>query len=229
MPDLPLVIERKRRLRVLTTFAQFEALMILPHPLGLELPSAMPPREVRVAVAGSDVEGDGALLWMLTALLAPKVIVELGVRHGCTSRVLMAGAASNIEAAYLVDPNPLCAERLPPLPSWAHFVAAPGEHVWKNGAQKFERRIDLLFVDTDPHTYDQTREWLETYVSVGLAPGGVAIFHDVFAARQEIKVREAVEDWIRKGPHPLVGWDWHIYPSLPGRFRYGLGVLWKPL
>ena len=52
-----------------------------------------------------------------------------------------------------------------------------------------------------------------------LVPGGVAVFHDIVAARPEIQVAEAVRDWVGEQPG---GWRWQEFPG-----TWGLGLLWK--
>ena len=171
------------------------------------------PAEVVVHGTGTDVEEELPILYALTMLLRPAMMVELGTRQGTSTRTL-ALAAQKVGATFVtIDPVD-CRPYLEGVN--CIFLQATGEETY---AQGLVAPCDLLFLDTDPHTRDQTMMWLETWVKDLLLPGGVAAFHDTIPARPEIQVVDAVRAWISDKP----GWIWH---ELPG--TYGLGLLWKP-
>ena len=168
----------------------------------------------------TDIEEDIPILFMLTEFLEPKVVLELGTRQGISTRAFVkARPARGRPQVYTVDPVN-CNEYLENV--MCQPVVMPGEEYFKI----FKGLVDLLFIDTDPHTYDQTMGWLTTWVEKKLAPGGVVLFHDVHPAREEIQVREAVEAWLAT----KTGWTWQVL--LPERampvFNGGLGILWAP-
>lgn len=170
-----------------------------------------PPEAVDHGI-GSDMEQDLPLLWAVTSLVRPETIVELGTRWGTSTRTLVHAArqwGGRVVTADPVDARPSLGD----LP--CEFVHGTGEAFYDGWATP----VGLLFIDTDPHTYDQTRLWLDTWVKTWLADGGVAVFHDVIAARPEIRVAEAVRDWLREQPHI---WRWQEFAG-----TWGLGLLWR--
>ena len=161
---------------------------------------------------GSDMEQDLSLLWAVASLVRPETIVELGTRLGTSTRTLIHAArqwGGRVVTADPVDARP-CLNGLP-----CEFFHGTGEALYEGWAMP----VGLLFIDTDPHTYDQTRRWLDTWVRTWLADGGVAVFHDVIAARPEIRVAEAVRDWLREQPQ---AWRWQEFAG-----TWGLGLLWR--
>jgi hypothetical protein len=161
---------------------------------------------------GTDMEQDLPVLWAVASLLRPEEIVELGTRCGISTRTLVHAAAAwqgRVTTADPVDARP----RLGDLD--CECLPMTGEELFR----RWNRPVQMLFVDTDPHSYEQTRGWLDTWVRTWLAEGGVAVFHDVCAARPEIEVARAVRDWLSEQP-PI--WRWQ---EIPG--TWGLGILWR--
>ena len=173
-----------------------------------------PPLAIAHAV-GTDVHEDAPLLYALIRAYQPSLIVELGTRQGTTARTI-AQAAREIDAQFItIDPDPGCHGFIAPYvtPRYFEFRQMTGEQAFGSLAP------DLLFIDTDPHTYDQTRMWLETWVKDALMPGGVAAFHDTVPARPEIAVGRACREWATIHPDYV----WREFPT-----TYGFGILWKP-
>jgi predicted O-methyltransferase YrrM len=180
---------------------------------------------------GSDIDQELPVLYALTMLLRPAVIVELGTRQGISARTL-AQAARRVGATFVTVDIAPCETYLDGVDCF--FIRESAERVFSairepvETARGFTARQwagvpvfgwpDLLFIDLDPHTFEQTTVMLETWVQA-LRPGGVAAFHDIVPARPEIQVAEAVREWVATRPD----WMWH---ELPG--TYGLGLLWKP-
>jgi predicted O-methyltransferase YrrM len=168
---------------------------------------------------GTDVQEDVPILYALVKGVRPRLIVELGTRQGTTARTLAAAAREVGALFYTIDPDPGCKPFLESFlddPRHCMFINMTGELAYE---QKVTPKPDLLFLDTDPHTKDQTRGWLETWVEQYLADGAVVAFHDTVAARPEIQVADAVREWLPSHP----GWVWTELHT-----TYGLGLLWKP-
>ncbi len=116
-----------------------------------------PPEAVGHA-EGGDSEADLPLLWAVASLVRPRTTLELGTRWGEGTRVLAHAAARWGGRVVTVDP----CDAQPHLNGVnCEFVQARGEDYFR----QWDAPVDLLFIDTDPHTYDQTRHWLETWVA----------------------------------------------------------------
>jgi predicted O-methyltransferase YrrM len=178
---------------------------------------AVPPAIMALG-QGSDIEEDNPILYSIVSLQQPKTIVELGTRHGISTRAI-AAARTLGSCFFTVDPDD-CTQYLEGVSCSPIRMTGEDFYRW------FTDPIDFLFIDTDPHTYEQTMLWLKTFVEHRLAPGGVVAFHDIHPARPEIQVREAVEMWLQTHK----GWAWQVL--LPAGqtavFNGGLGLLWAP-
>lgn len=166
---------------------------------------------------GSDVQGDVPILYSLAMETKPAVIVELGTRQGTSTRTLAFVAKLLGATFYTVDPDPGCHDFIKDIlhPEHCIFLNMTGEHAFTADVTPSP---DLLFIDTDPHTYEQTLGWLNTWVRQAMPHKAVAAFHDTVPARPEIQVGRAVEEWIKVNP----GYLWRTFPT-----TYGLGLLWK--
>jgi len=170
----------------------------------------------------TDLEAEAPLLYSVVRLLKPRRVVELGTRHGISTRVLAEGLDGD-GALYTIDPED-CRPHLDHVA--CTFIELPGEAAFERAPGLW---ADVLFIDTDPHSYDQTLGWLDTWVQHRLVAGGVAMFHDIVPARRDIRVADAVRDWLK--PRRREGWSWVEYR--PPRRRdltygpYGLGLLWR--
>ncbi|HEV3262475.1 MAG TPA: class I SAM-dependent methyltransferase [Gemmataceae bacterium] len=170
------------------------------------------PAEAVAHGTDSDAAQDLPLLWAVAALVRPELVVELGTRWGKTTRTL-------VHAVRPWDGTVVTAD---PVNAQAHVADLPCQFVHMDGEELFRvwsTPVPLLFIDTDPHSYRQTRRWLDTWVTTWLADGGVAVFHDVVAARPEIQVAQAVRDWLREQPRI---WHWQEFAGTSG-----LGLLWR--
>jgi hypothetical protein len=161
---------------------------------------------------GSDAEKDLPLLWSVATLVQPELTVELGTRWGTSVRTLAHAASGWGGTVVTADPLNRLAH-VADVP--CQFVNMPGEELF----QVWSAPMQMLFIDTDPHSYRQTRRWLDTWVSRWLVDGGVAVFHDVVAARPDIQVAAAVRDWLREQP---ACWHWQEFAGTSG-----LGLLWR--
>jgi predicted O-methyltransferase YrrM len=170
------------------------------------------PTEATVHGRDSDSAADLPLLWAIASVVEPETIVELGTRQGISTRTLIHAARQWSGRVVSVDPENDKAE-LTDLP--CEFIPMRGEELFCTWSEPTR----FLFIDTDPHSYRQTRNWLDSWVKAWLADGGVAVFHDVVAARPEIQVAQAVRDWLREQP-PI--WRWQEFAGTSG-----LGLLWR--
>lgn len=169
------------------------------------------PREAVEHGHATDSAFDLELLWAVAALVRPGLIVELGTRAGVSTRTLAHAAKAWSGLVLTVDP----ADSRPYLEGVAcEFLEITGETLYD--VSNLQPR--LLYVDTDPHSYRQTRYWLDTWVAHRIPEGGVAVFHDVRETREGIRVAQAVRDWLREHPR---GWRWQEFPGTSG-----IGLLW---
>jgi hypothetical protein len=86
--------------------------------------------------------------------LRAQVLVELGVRQGASTRALLAGVTETGGKVWGVDLQNI------------HGIDDPRFHFLQADAATVADRwpaIDLLHIDTDPHTEEQTRRWFELY------------------------------------------------------------------
>ena len=188
---------------------------------------APPPAAAIEHAKGTDVESDVPLIYAATMIQRPRLIVELGTRTGMTTRTL-AYAAKQLGARFItIDPDD-CLDFIRDVEP-CDFIRMTGEEAFNQ--QKIQAPIDVLMVDTDRHTYEQSMGWLKTWVTHLLRPGGLAFFHDLYPPddRVEIQVRQAVLDWLKRNPKYfwrefLASHD-GLAPLAHG--PYGLGLLWK--
>jgi predicted O-methyltransferase YrrM len=170
------------------------------------------PPEAVAHGAGTDAALDLPLLWAVATLVRPELAVELGTRDGVSTRTLAHALAPWGGTLVTADPVNVQA-RLADVP--CQFVNMSGEELF----DAWTMPVPLLYIDTDPHSYRQTRWWLDRWVQTWLTDGGVAIFHDVVGARPEVQVAQAVRDWLREQPRT---WYWQEFPG-----TWGLGLLWR--
>jgi predicted O-methyltransferase YrrM len=161
---------------------------------------------------GADCALDLPLLWAVASLARPELAVELGTRGGLSTRTLVHALSPWGGTVVTADPVNVQAE-LAGVP--CQFVNMSGEELF----DAWTTPVQMLFFDTDPHSYRQTRFWLDRWVQTWLTDGGVAVFHDVVAARPDVQVAQAVRDWLREQPR---SWYWQEFPG-----TWGLGLLWR--
>lgn len=176
-----------------------------------------PPEAIAHAV-GSDVQEDVPLLYALAHAVKPAVMVELGTRQGTSTRTLAYAARELGASFYTIDPDHGCRGFIRDIihPQHCQFLNMTGEYAFESTATP---KPDLLFVDTDPHTFDQTMHWMKTWVAT-LPPRAVAAFHDTVPARPEIQVAKAVQTWL--AGYAGGEYVWRKFPT-----TYGLGILWQ--
>lgn len=198
------------------------------------------PQEAIAHAFETDIEQDIGLLWAITKLARPEVAIELGTRRGISTRTLAHAIKSNGGGRLItIDPDPACAQYLSGID--CEFKAIKGEdYIPSLPPEERAMKVNLIFIDTDPHSFSQTVMWLDEFVTPLLAKGGVVLFHDVrhepkqqpcidcIQGNHDIQVSRAIQEWLENKP----GWKWVEYPKLDKEYRWtqgGLGALWAPV
>jgi hypothetical protein len=136
--------------------------------------------------------------------LDAKVVVELGVRAGASTRALLAGVHETGGELWGVDLQDIHGIDDPRF----HFLLADAANV----ANRWDA-IDLLHIDTDPHHEEQTRRWFALYAHKCRAIALHDTHHPAFG------VGAAVRAFVAEG-----GWTVHEYWGNPS----GWTVLARP-
>jgi Glycosyltransferase like family 2 len=140
--------------------------------------------------------------WVIA--LQARTVVELGVRLGSSTRALLAGVRESGGKVWGVDLANIHGIDDPDF----HFLHADAADV----ADRWDQ-IDLLHIDTDPHTEEQTRRWFELYAKKCRAISLHDAHHPAFG------VGAAVRAFVADG-----GWVVHEYWGNPS----GWTVLTRP-
>lgn len=119
------------------------------------------------------------VLFDITTVIKPKLVVELGVREGYSTDAFIRALYSSNGRLVSFDPQDKVQR--------SNLISGY-ETVWTyhglTGEEGFERysselgEIDMLYIDTDPHSYEQMRMWLSRYWIRNLRPGGYVVFDD---------------------------------------------------
>jgi len=115
-----------------------------------------------------------------------RIAVELGVEHGESTRIILDSFDGELYS-YDVQPPPDIEA-----PNW-HFSDCGGVIGYERWGNK---KIDFLFVDTDPHSYEQTYLWCLTWFKK-LKVGGISLWHDTSLVRKGVNVRGALLDFAK--------------------------------
>lgn len=171
----------------------------------------------------SDMQGHMPLLRELAAGPPGVKVIELGTRGGMSTSALLAGAESSKGHVWSID---ISYAKVPDewgdsgLWSFLQADALGGEALmWA------PRRCNILFIDLDPHSYEQTGQALNLWLP-RVVPGGVALLHDTEFPHvggrptpvHESEVGRAVDRFCKGA-----GLEWH---NMPGSF--GMGVIRLP-
>ena len=159
----------------------------------------------------TDLEQETRPLYGLVRALKPNTVLELGTRRGISTRVIAQALVDNGRTTRFVtlDPDD-CSSYLEGVPI-AEFQNVSGEDRFAHDPSHY----DFMFVDTDPHSFEQTKLWLDTWVAQRLNPGGLAVFHDC----SRTGVGRALRLWARAHP----AWELDELGSING-----LAVLRSP-
>ncbi len=150
-------------------------------------------------------------------------VLELGTRRGNSTLAFLAGADESGGHVWSADIADCARDRLGMLP-WARcprWTFTRGDDMHPAVRAKLPAEADVLFVDTS-HEYEHTLAECRAYVP-RVAPGGVALFHDVnvydwpgYGWTGDVPpVRQALDEYCAEA-----GFSWE---ELPG--EYGLGII----
>jgi predicted O-methyltransferase YrrM len=118
--------------------------------------------------------------------LAARVVVELGVRTGVSTHALLAGAHAADGQVWGVD----LADR--------HGIVDPRFTFIQSDAAEVAGRwetIDLLHIDTDPHSEEQTRRWFDLYAAKCRAIALHDTHHPAFGVGAAVRAFVASGAW----------------------------------
>jgi predicted O-methyltransferase YrrM len=128
-------------------------------------------------------------LYNLVVCTDASLVVELGVRQGNSTDAFVR-ALSNRENGRLISFDPAFKEML-----LSHIFMENHNDFWtfhyitgEEGYEKFKDQItniDFLYIDTDPHSYQQTKIWLNNYWIHNVRPGGFVVFDDCAPQHQQ--------------------------------------------
>jgi predicted O-methyltransferase YrrM len=118
-------------------------------------------------------------IYRLATNINAKNIVELGVREGYSTTAF--SAHLNRRGGSLTSFDPVWSEDLFRKENleecdWAYYEMTGEEGYMRYGSVIIN--VDLLYIDTDPHTYDQTKMWLHDYWIHNVRPGGYIVLDD---------------------------------------------------
>jgi len=166
-------------------------------------------------------------LYDLTYDHAPKIAVELGIQSGSCSRTIAAamydangGSCDGCEIygydrrqhlRWVGDWMDRDLEEIGKMYQIFDLWGEEGYDQWTRG-----RILDYIFVDTDPHSYEQTMNWLKTWIYQLLVAEGIAVWHDT---HEKSPVRAALNDFV------AAHLDSYSIEYIPVQF--GLGILRK--
>ncbi len=129
----------------------------------------------------SDITDHLGAIFFFTLNAAPRLIVELGVRSGESTRVLLAAAELADAHVLSIDIEPWSHIEVPFKSRWTFVQAddvAFGRSSFVNwcASKHLEPKVNVLFVDTS-HEYEHTRQEILTWTA-HLADQATLIFHD---------------------------------------------------
>lgn len=130
------------------------------------------------AAGGVDISGHMPYLREQAAARPGVVVAEFGVRDGNSTAAFLAGLLDHDD-----DPGHLWSVDIeqPTAPHWFHAVDRwsflRADALGDEAQAWIPAEIDVLFVDLDPHTREQTTAMIEAWLP-RVRPGGVALFHD---------------------------------------------------
>lgn len=128
-----------------------------------------------------------------------RTVVELGTAACYSTQGLLRAASLNEGKVFSFDPCMYTGYVPPKYRSYWVFTQSTGEEGYSQWDKS--RQVDLLYVDTNPHSYEQTKMWLEKYWIKSVKPDGLILFDDGAEwAQQELRfgVLEAVKQFVEQ-------------------------------
>lgn len=140
-------------------------------------------------------------VYKIASWMEPARIVELGTREGRSADSFVRAVHNwkdvndrGDSKVFSFDPNPIKGVNVKYPKLW-EFHAMTGEDGYRKFGSEYEN-IDLLYIDTDPHTLDQTRMWLKYYWVNNVRPGGIIAMDDCCPQHQaEVKGKQYDGVW----------------------------------
>jgi hypothetical protein len=120
------------------------------------------------------------VLYVVARWINTPVIVELGTRDGYSTSAF-AAALNKCGSGCLYSFDPVWDEKrfhldlMEPCEWFYHELT--GEQGYEQFGKAIQS-IDLLYIDTDPHEYQQTKMWLHDYWIHNVRPGGYIMLDD---------------------------------------------------
>jgi predicted O-methyltransferase YrrM len=118
------------------------------------------------------------ILYKIANRIQPKLVVELGVREARSTHAFTRVLRNTGGHVYSFDPTPV----------GGIFVEDSYKDLWSYnelmGEEGYERygkelqNIDLLYIDTDPHSFEQMHMWLHHYWIKNVRKGGFIVCDD---------------------------------------------------
>ncbi|QRO01906.1 class I SAM-dependent methyltransferase [Archangium violaceum] len=142
------------------------------------------------------------ILFDYCVAVGAKTIVELGTRMCNSTNALVRAASLTGGRVYSYDPAMFRGRvdvKYHPFWEFHQYTGEDGYRVWDKN-----KKVDVLFVDTDPHTFEQTQMWLSEYWFQVLAPGALILLDDAGAAFQGFphtgEVNRGCRDFLERHP-----------------------------
>jgi predicted O-methyltransferase YrrM len=139
------------------------------------------------------------LLFDYASASGSKTIVELGTAACYSIQGLLRAASLNGGKVFSFDPCMYTGYVPTKYRSYWKFTQSTGEEgfsQWDKSSQ-----VDLLYIDTNPHSYEQTKMWLEKHWVKLVKPGGLILFDDGAEWEQQqlgFGVLEAVKQFVEQ-------------------------------
>lgn len=167
---------------------------------------------------GDDMYREVPILYAETVKLKAKKIIDLGVHHGLSTRAFLIACVETGGHVWSVDVRD-CSFARQTIEAWGlsdmwtFTVMNDLEYIktWDQGL------VDIVMIDT-VHFYMQTLKELEAYAPI-VRSGGLIFLHDTIPANSQIKVSEAITEFLKRH---LDEYDYYNHQT-----KYGLGRLTK--
>lgn len=174
----------------------------------------------------SDINEHLPLLSILSYLIKPKIIIELGVRAGLSTQAFLAYISENegsklysydIREVQLKSHYKECGilERLPNSINYDFWEFKIGDSLEVHNKWK-QNSVDMLFIDTKHKTKQIIKE-LEAW-HTKIKPTGLILMHDV--TLKKAKLKEGIQTFQEN--HPL-------FKYIECSYNNGLGILFQPI
>lgn len=125
------------------------------------------------------------ILYKIAKYIKPKLVVELGVREARSSDTFTRVVSTTGGKVYSFDPTPIGHTFMGPYTDYWEFHPCTGEHGYVQMGETI-KNIDMLFIDTDPHSKVQMDMWLSQYWIKNVKSGGFIVADDAAPQNDEL-------------------------------------------